>query len=56
MSLSRRIAMLFRAKVNKALDRAEADIPSSGSLTRLRKRLGGAGVEEVKRGTAVHLD
>ena len=27
-----------------------------GSLTHLRERLGGAGVEEVERGTAVHLD
>src|SRR5258708_13943545 len=35
---------------------ADADIPARGGLARLRKRLGGAGVEEVKRGTAVHLD
>jgi hypothetical protein len=35
---------------------ADADIPSSGSLTRPRKGLGGAGVEEVERGPAVHLD
>ena len=31
-------------------------IPASGGLARLRKRLGGAGVEEVKPGTAAHLD
>src|SRR5271166_3670993 len=30
--------------------------PARGGLARLRKRLGGADVEEVKRGTAVHLD
>ena len=30
----------------------DADVPASGSLARLRKRLGGAGVKEVKRGTA----
>src|SRR5690242_1399621 len=35
---------------------ADADIPARGGLARLRQRLGGAGVEEVKRGTAVHLD
>src|SRR6516164_1357647 len=35
---------------------ADADIPARGGLARLRKRLSGAGVEEVKRGTAVHLD
>src|SRR5215469_15634490 len=35
---------------------ADADIRASGGLARLRQRLGGAGVEEVKRGTAVHLD
>src|SRR5690348_13543712 len=35
---------------------ADAEIPARGGLARLRKRLGGAGVEEVKRGTAVHLD
>src|SRR5215469_16490596 len=35
---------------------ADADIRSGGGLTRLRKRLGGAGVEEVEAGTAVHLD
>jgi hypothetical protein len=34
----------------------DADIRASGGLARLRKRLGGAGVEEVKRGAAVHLD
>src|SRR5579859_3033784 len=35
---------------------ADADIPARGGLARLRKRLGRAGVEEVKRGTAVQLD
>jgi hypothetical protein len=35
---------------------ADPDIGTSGGLARLRKRLGGAGVEEVKRGTAVHPD
>jgi hypothetical protein len=35
---------------------ADADIPSSGSLTGLRERLGRAGVEEVERRPAVHLD
>jgi hypothetical protein len=34
---------------------ADADIPARGSPARLRQRLGGAGVEEVKRGTAVQL-
>src|ERR1700691_4110464 len=31
-------------------------MPISRPAARLRKRLGGAGVEEVKRGAAVHLD
>jgi hypothetical protein len=35
---------------------ADADVCSGGSLTCLRERLGGAGAEEVKRGTAAHLD
>ena len=35
---------------------ANADIPARGGLARLRKRLRGAGVEEVKRGAAAHLD
>ena len=35
---------------------ADADISASGGLARLRKRLGRAGVQEDKRGTAVHLD
>ena len=35
---------------------ADTDIGARGGLARLRQRLGGAGVEEVKRGTAVHLD
>src|SRR6516162_9988481 len=35
---------------------ADADIPARGGLARPRKRLGGAGVEELKRGTAAHLD
>src|SRR5690349_4200278 len=35
---------------------ADADVRASGGLARLRKRLGGAGVEEVKRGTAFHPD
>jgi hypothetical protein len=35
---------------------ADADIGASGGLARPRKRLRGADVEEVKRGTAVHLD
>src|SRR5579859_1288235 len=34
---------------------ADADIPARGGLARLLKRSGGAGVEEFKRGTAVHL-
>src|SRR5690242_20737090 len=35
---------------------ADADVPARGGLARPRQRLRGAGVEEVKRGTAVHPD
>src|SRR6185437_11507478 len=35
---------------------ADADISSGGSLARLRQRPGRVGVQEVKGGTAVHLD
>src|SRR5262249_32303864 len=35
---------------------ADADILASGGLARLRKGMGGAGVEEVECGAAVHLD
>jgi uracil-DNA glycosylase family 4 len=35
---------------------SDADVRPGRCLTRLRERLGGAGVEEVKRGPALHLD